>query len=83
MYRAVSDTAKYGGLMVGPKIVDDQVEENMRKTLKEVQSGKFAQQWIAEYAAGSKEFRRLMDECDALEIERVGRQVRMMSGLEK
>jgi ketol-acid reductoisomerase len=83
MYRAVSDTAKYGGLTVGPKIVDDHVEENMRKALKEVQSGKFAQQWIAEYAAGSKEFRRLMDECDALEIERVGKQVRMMSGLEK
>ena len=83
MYRAVSDTAKYGGLMVGPKIVDDYVEENMRKALKEVQSGKFAQQWIAEYAAGSKEFRRLMDECDALEIEKVGKQVRRMSGLEK
>ena len=83
MYRAVSDTAKYGGLMVGPKIVDDHVEENMRKAIKEVQSGKFAQQWIAEYAAGSKEFRRLMDECDALEIEKVGKQVRRMSGLEK
>jgi ketol-acid reductoisomerase len=83
MYRAVSDTAKYGGMAVGPLIVDDHVEENMRRALKNVQNGKFAKQWIAEYAAGSKEFDRLMAECEALEIEKVGKQVRKMSGLEK
>jgi len=83
MYHAVSDTAKFGGMAVGPLIVDDHVEENMRKALKNVQNGKFAKQWIAEYASGSKEFNRLMADCDNLEIEKVGREVRRMSGLEK
>ncbi len=83
MYRAVSDTAKYGGMAIGPDIIDDHVEENMRKALKAVRDGSFARRWIAEYEAGAKEFARLMDECENLEIERVGREVRRMSGLEK
>ena len=83
MYRAVSDTAKYGGMAIGPTIIDDTVEENMRKALKAVQDGSFARRWVEEYEAGAKEFTRLMEECDGLEIERVGREVRRMSGLEK
>jgi len=82
MYRAVSDTAKYGGMAIGPSIVDDRVEENMRKALKAVQDGSFAKRWIDEYAAGAKEFARLMEECESLEIEKVGKKVRQMSGLE-
>ena len=82
MYRAVSDTAKYGGMAVGPSIVDDRVEENMRRALKAVQDGSFAKRWIGEYEAGAKEFDRLMDECENLEIEKVGKKVRQMSGLE-
>lgn len=83
MYRAVSDTAKWGGLSVGPLIVDDHVEQNMRKALKEVQNGNFAKAWMQEYKEGSKKFKALMDECVNLEIEKVGKQVRKMSGLEK
>ena len=83
MYRAVSDTAKWGGMSVGPMIVDDHVEQNMRKALKAVQDGSFARAWIAESRAGAKKFEKLFAECDALEIEKVGRQVRRMSGLEK
>jgi len=83
MYHAVSDTAKYGGMKVGPLIVDDHVEQNMRRTLKAVQDGSFARQWIDEANRGMPEFKRLMAECEALEIERVGKQVRIMSGLEK
>jgi len=83
MYRAVSDTAKWGGMSVGPMIVDDHVEQNMRKALKAVQDGSFAKAWIAESRAGAKKFEKLFAECDALEIEKVGRQVRKMSGLEK
>jgi len=83
MYRAVSDTAKYGGMAIGPTIIDDHVEENMRKTLKAVRDGSFAKRWIEEYASGSKEFNRLMAECESLQIEKVGKQVRRMSGLEK
>jgi ketol-acid reductoisomerase len=83
MYRAVSDTAKWGGFLVGPKIVGDEVEENMRKALKAIQDGSFAEEWIAESKAGAKKFEELLAECDALEIEKVGKQVRQMSGLEK
>ncbi|MGD2200097.1 MAG: ketol-acid reductoisomerase [Candidatus Bathyarchaeota archaeon] len=83
MYAAVSDTAKFGGMSMGPKIVDDRVEENMRKALRAVQDGSFAEKWIDEYKAGSKEFTRLYEECKNLEIEKVGREVRRMSGLEK
>jgi len=83
MYRAVSDTAKWGGLTVGPKIVDGHVEKNMRKALLDVQSGKFAKEWMNEYKEGSKQFKTLMDEVDALEIEKIGKEIRRMSGLEK
>ncbi len=83
MYRAVSDTAKYGGMAIGPLIIDDRVEENMRKALKAVQDGSFARQWIGEAEAGLNEFDRLLQECTDLEIEKVGKSVRQMSGLEK
>ncbi|MBN1683058.1 ketol-acid reductoisomerase [Candidatus Bathyarchaeota archaeon] len=83
MYRAVSDTAKWGGLTVGPFIVDEHVEQNMKKALKDVQNGTFAKAWMQEYKQGSQKFKALMEECDNLEIEKVGKQVRKMSGLEK
>jgi ketol-acid reductoisomerase len=83
MYRAVSDTAKWGGLTIGPNIIDDQVEKNMRKALKAVQDSSFAKAWIAESKSGAKKFDELMAECDALEIEKVGKMVRRMSGLEE
>jgi len=83
MYRAVSDTAKYGGMTVGPQIVDDHVEENMRRALDAVQDGSFARRLIEEGARGLPELRRLMAECEALEIEGVGRAVRRMSGIER
>ena len=83
MYRAVSDTATYGGMTMGPEIVDDHVEENMRRALRAVQDGSFARRWIEEGARGLPELRRLMAECEASEIERVGREIRRMSGVEK
>jgi ketol-acid reductoisomerase len=83
MYQAVSDTAKYGGMVIGPKIVDENVEENMRKALKAIKDGTFAEQWISEAQTGSNHLRQLMDETKNLEIEKVGVQVRRMSGLEK
>jgi len=82
MYRAVSDTAKWGGLTLGPKIIDDHVKENMREALKSVQDGSFAKSWIAESKSGAKKFDELMAECDALEVEKVGKKIRQMSGLE-
>lgn len=83
MYRAVSDTAKWGGMSIGPRIVDDRVEENMRDALKAIRDGSFARAWIKEAKEGMVNFRNLMKECEELEIERVGKQVRKMSGLEE
>ncbi len=82
MYRAVSDTAKWGGLTLGPKIIDDHVKENMKEALKAVQDGSFAKSWIAESKSGAKKFDELMAECNALEVEKVGKKIRQMSGLE-
>ncbi|MEM4726680.1 MAG: ketol-acid reductoisomerase [Candidatus Bathyarchaeia archaeon] len=82
MYRAVSDTAKYGGMKVGPLIVDDHVEENMRRALRDIQNGRFARMWVEEAEGGLKELKRLMEECESLEIERVGREIRRMSGVQ-
>lgn len=82
MYQAVSDTAKYGGMKVGPLIVDDHVEENMRRALRDIQDGSFARRWVEEAEGGLKELKRLMEECESLEIERVGREIRRMSGIQ-
>ncbi|KYH38041.1 MAG: ketol-acid reductoisomerase [Candidatus Bathyarchaeota archaeon B23] len=80
MYRAVSETARYGGLSIGPAIIDDHVEENMRRALKAVRDGGFAERWIEEYERGCPELQRLLEECENLEIERVGREIRRMAG---
>jgi len=83
MLKAVSDTAKYGGLTIGPKIIDENVKENMRKAAKDVQSGKFAQEWIAEHTSGEETLKALMKEIEEHPLEKVGAFIRKMSGLEK
>jgi len=83
MLKAISDTAKYGGLTVGPKIIDEHVKENMRKAAREVQSGRFAEEWIREHKSGEKRLKELMKATENLEIEKVGRAIRRMAGLEK
>jgi ketol-acid reductoisomerase len=76
MHRFVSDTAKYGDLTRGPRIVDSHTKKEMRKILKEIQSGRFARQWIRESASGSKNFRRLLKADLHHPIERVGEKLR-------
>jgi ketol-acid reductoisomerase len=83
MYRAVSDTAKYGGMTIGPLIVDDHVEENMRLALKAVQDGSFAESWIEEGKRGRTKLNQLMAKCESLEIEKVGKEVRSISGIQE
>ena len=60
MHKFISDTAKYGDLTRGPRVVNDKTKKEMGKILKEIQKGKFAKQWIAENAGGRKEYNRLM-----------------------
>jgi len=51
MYRGVSNTAEYGGMTVGPRLIDDAVRARMRENLRRVQSGEFARDWVLENAA--------------------------------
>jgi ketol-acid reductoisomerase len=76
MHKYISATAKWGDLTRGPRIVNDRTKKEMRKILKEIQSGKFAKQWIAENASGSKTYKRLLKQDLAHPIERVGAKLR-------
>jgi ketol-acid reductoisomerase len=76
MHRFISDTAKYGDLTRGPRIVNDRTKNEMRRILKEIQSGKFAREWISEHASGSKNYRRLLKQDMSHPIERVGEKLR-------
>ncbi len=83
MLRGVSDTAKYGGLTVGPKVIDNHVKENMRKAVELVQNGKFAKEWIKEGQEGFKTLNALMKEVEEHQIEKVGKFIRKTAGIEK
>jgi ketol-acid reductoisomerase len=76
MHRFVSETAKYGDLTRGPRVVNERVKNEMRRILKEVRSGRFARQWIKENAEGRANYRRLLAEDLAHPIEKVGAQLR-------
>jgi ketol-acid reductoisomerase len=76
MHQFISDTAKYGDLTRGPRIVDDRVKNVMRKVLKEVQTGKFAKQWIEESASGGKNYQKMLKEDKERQIEKVGSELR-------
>jgi ketol-acid reductoisomerase len=72
MHQFISETAKYGDLTRGPRIVNERVKNEMRKVLKEVQSGKFARQWLKENASGKPNYQRLLHEDIERQIEKVG-----------
>jgi ketol-acid reductoisomerase len=76
MHQFISETAKYGDLTRGPRIVNERVKNEMRKVLKEVQSGKFARQWIRENEQGKANYQRLLREDMDRQIEKVGATLR-------
>jgi ketol-acid reductoisomerase len=76
MHKYVSDTAKYGDLTRGPRVVNDKTKKEMGKILKEIQKGKFVKQWIAENDGGRKEYNRLMQADLDHPIEKVGKELR-------
>lgn len=78
MWRNVSNTAEYGGRTRGPVIIDDGVKKRMKKILKDIQSGKFAKEWISEYEAGIPELKRMREEGSGEQIEIVGANIRKM-----
>jgi len=78
MRKRVSDTAKWGDIHCGPRIIDARVKENMKQLLREIQSGQFAKEWVAEDQAGRPNFRRLMEQDEQHLIEQTGRKLRAM-----
>ena len=72
MHQFVSETAKYGDLTRGPRIINERVKNEMRRVLKEVQSGRFARQWIRENATGRAQYQKLLSADIAHQIEKVG-----------
>jgi ketol-acid reductoisomerase len=73
---SISETAKWGDVSVGPKVIDSSVKKKMEKALKEIQNGKFAKGWIAEYAAGLPNYKRLLKEGEKHSIEKTGERLR-------
>jgi ketol-acid reductoisomerase len=79
MYSRVSETARYGGLSRGPRIIDNSVKEKMRKVLKEIQSGSFAEEWVSVYQKdGKNAFNKYMYSIESHTIEKVGKEMREM-----
>jgi ketol-acid reductoisomerase len=76
MHEFISETAKYGDLTRGPRVVTDRTKKEMGKILKEVQSGKFAKQWIEENASGRKSYDKLLKQDTSRQIEKVGAELR-------
>ncbi len=78
MRKRVSDTAEYGDLTRGKRVVSQRTRKEMQKILKEVQSGKFAREWIRENKKGRPNFTEMRKTEDAHPIEKVGDQLRGM-----
>src|SRR3954453_13555410 len=75
---SISETAKWGDVSVGPKIIDSGVKKRMKQALKEIQSGKFAKGWVKEYQTGYKKYNALLKKGENPSIEKVGARLRSM-----
>jgi ketol-acid reductoisomerase len=81
MLKAVSDTAKWGGMSVGKKIIDSHVRQNMEKAAESVRNGDFAKEWLAEDAKGRPNMNAMLKEWANHPLEIVGKKMRKMSGV--
>jgi ketol-acid reductoisomerase len=75
---SISETAKWGDVSVGPKIIDAGVKKRMKAALKDIQSGKFAKGWVNEYNGGYKKYNALLKAGQKHDIERVGQRLRSL-----
>jgi ketol-acid reductoisomerase len=79
MYNRVSETARYGGLTRGPRVVDKEAKAKMKEVLKEIQSGEFAEEWVSMYKKeGKNSFSRYMKSIEEHQLEKVGKDMRRM-----
>jgi ketol-acid reductoisomerase len=75
---SISNTAEYGDMTRGPRVISEPTREAMRQILADIQSGDFAREWIAENRAGGENFNRLREEAAGAPIEDVGKELRSM-----
>jgi len=78
MRELISDTAKWGELTVGPRIIDARVRKEMRAVLRDIHSGKFAREFVQEMRSGRKHYQKLSKTADRHRIEKVGRKLRAL-----
>jgi ketol-acid reductoisomerase len=78
MNYSISNTAEFGEYMSGPRIITDETRAEMKRVLKDIQTGAFTSEWIREYKAGMPKFKAIRRNNDALPIEEVGKTLRGM-----
>ena len=78
MRYSVSNTAEYGDYSSGPRIIDDSTKARMRDILDDIQSGRFAKEWVLENGAGQASFKALRRRAAEHPIEEVGERLRAM-----
>src|SRR5690349_6903609 len=78
MRYSISNTAEYGDYTRGPRIIDDRVKAEMKRVLEEIQTGKFAREWVLENAAGQASFKAMRRRGAEHPIEKVGEKLRAM-----
>jgi ketol-acid reductoisomerase len=76
MRYSISNTAEYGDLTRGKRVIGEPTREAMKRLLTDIQNGSFAREWIAENRAGQENFRRMREEQGRHQVEMVGRELR-------
>jgi ketol-acid reductoisomerase len=75
---SISETAKYGDITRGPRVINSSSRKAMREILKEIQSGKFTAQWVKEYKGGLKNYNKLLKKGENHPIEKTGQRLRSL-----
>ena len=75
---SISETAKWGDVSIGPRIIDASVRKRMKAALKDIQSGKFAKGWVREYQTSYKKYNALLKKGEKHSIEKVGARLRSL-----
>jgi ketol-acid reductoisomerase len=84
MRYSISDTAEFGDVTRGPRVITDSTREEMKKILTEIQDGTFANEWVAEDEAGRPNFQKLVEQGEQHPIEEVGKKLRgLMSWVDR
>lgn len=84
MRYSISNTAEYGDYTAGPRLIDDGVKDRMREILADIQTGKFARDWVLENQAGAASFLAMREKGSRSQVEKVGQELRalMAEGVE-